>query len=274
MPYLESIVDDRAYVRNSMWVDYKVGTSAGEVQIRGSTDPVIVDEESTPLLPTEVKTKDSIENTTEPNDHHVAQLYAYMEGLSREWETEVCDGLIIYGDRTDLSIKSFHVRFDRKRWGEFVRDWAGTHTEYRLDEELPPADPVFGWECNFCSFQNRCGKAAGTTFGDEGVTGFLPGFTYPYEKVETYLESHAGAKLTPTLAASYPDLVEQYGVYDWRCEVNSHTFEINSVEWDGDPGAYPVCPSCVSDGVLSELIEPGLEEQGDACLGDLEDEPS
>jgi CRISPR/Cas system-associated exonuclease Cas4 (RecB family) len=261
MPYLESIVDDRAYVRNSMWVDYEVETSAGDVQIRGSTDPVIVDEESTPLLPTEVKTKDSIENTTEPNDHHLAQLYAYMEGLSREWETEVRDGLIIYGDRTDLSIKSFHVRFDRKRWGELVHDWAGTHTEYRLDEELPPADPVFGWECNFCSFRHRCGESRETDFEDVAPTGLLPGIRYPREKLETYLQSHSGAKLIPSSAVQYPDLIDRYGVHEWRCEAGSHTFRFDAVEWNGKTNEYPACPTCVSNGIPAQLTEPVPSEQ-------------
>ena len=260
MPYLSSVVGNRAYVRNSMWVDYTVETDVGDIRIRGSTDPVVVDAQSAPILPTEVKTKDSIENTTTPNPHHVAQLLAYMEGLSREWETEIRTGLIIYGDRTTLSIKTFEVEFDRKRWGELVLEWATEHTEFRLDEQLPPADPVFDWECNFCSFRKRCGQAE-AGFQDEGATGFLPGVTYPREKAKSYIQSHSDARLTPTLAVQHPDLGDRYGVFDWRCEVESHHFDVAAIDWDGDATAYPVCPSCASEGTLSELVEPHPEKQ-------------
>lgn len=262
LPYLEDVAGDEAYVRNSIWVDYTVETSVGEVRIRGMTDPVLVDAESKPLLPTEVKTKQSIANTTEPNDHHIAQLYAYLEGLSREWNTEIRDGLVIYADRTTLEIKVFHVQFSEKRWERLVQSWVEKHTQYRLAGELPPADPVFGWECNFCSFKDRCGKGSNTGFKDIDWAGFVPGYTeYPREKVVEYLLAHPQAKLTPTLATRYRDLVEAHGVHDWRCEASTHTLGFEEVDWNGDTQSSPVCPTCASKGILAQLGDPTPEDQ-------------
>ena len=111
-----------------MWVNYTLNTEHGDLRIRGETDPVIVDEESQPLLLTEIKTKQSVDSLEEPNDHHIAQAYAYLEGLSRDWDSEVRDALIIYGSRTSLNIKSFRIQFDGERWNGLVFDWAATHT--------------------------------------------------------------------------------------------------------------------------------------------------
>lgn len=166
VPYLKAIVRDQAYVRNSMWVDYTLTTEHGDLRLRGETDPVIVDEKSRPLLLTEIKTKQSVDDLREPNEHHIAQAFAYLEGLSREWQTEIRDVLFIYGSRTSLRIESFHVQFDEERWEQFVRDWATAHTRYRLNEQLPPATPEYGWECQFCSYKHRCGKSDKTDYND------------------------------------------------------------------------------------------------------------
>jgi CRISPR/Cas system-associated exonuclease Cas4 (RecB family) len=261
MPYLESIFEGDAYVRNSMWVDYEIETENGSVRIKGETDPVIVDAESRPLLITEVKTKRFVDNVTEPNEHHLAQTYAYMEGLSRKWETEAKDAVIIYGSRTTLDIQVFHVQFDEDRWKELVVDWAETHTEYRLDQELPPADPEFGWECQFCSYKHRCGQGD-SEFHDVDAVGFLPLFSdYPEEKVVEYLNRKEGAKLTPTLVREYPHLVDSYEVHRWWCPRCSGRVSHEEVEWDGDPEDPPLCPSCVSDDVPVPLVEPSPEDQ-------------
>jgi CRISPR-associated exonuclease Cas4 len=59
VPYLRDVVaGEDTYIRNSMWIDDSVETPNGEeLRFRGSTDPVLVDRESEPLLVTEVKTK-------------------------------------------------------------------------------------------------------------------------------------------------------------------------------------------------------------------------
>jgi len=42
VPFLRDIVGPDQFVRNSMWVDYTISTDAGQVSIRGETDPVKV----------------------------------------------------------------------------------------------------------------------------------------------------------------------------------------------------------------------------------------
>jgi hypothetical protein len=185
-----------------------------------------------------------------------------MEGLSREWETEVRDGLVIYGDRTDLRIKAFHVNFDQKQWDDLVIGWAETHTDYRLNEELPPADPIFGWECQFCSFSHRCGQADSAQFADIEADGLLPLFSqYPREKVVAYLKAHDGAKLTPTLAHQYPELTEEYEVHQWHCVVCNRCYDYLDVEWDGKVTEPPLCPNCISSETPVPLHEPNPDQQ-------------
>lgn len=95
VPYLESIVGSGEYVRNSMWVDTTCETNAGEIQIKGATDPVIVNGESEPLLLTESKTKGSVDHLTEPDTHHKAQAHAYMYGLTQKYARRVTDAILI-----------------------------------------------------------------------------------------------------------------------------------------------------------------------------------
>lgn len=262
LPYLEAVVGDLAYVRNSMWVDYTIDGEHGGIRIRGETDPVIVNAESEPLLLTEIKTKQSISGLSEPNDHHLAQLFAYMEGLSQKWETEVRDGLVIYGDRTTLAIKAFHIQFDADWWHSAVVKWAKTHTEYRLNRRLPPPNPEFSWECNFCSYKHRCGQASDTSFADVDALGFLPLFDqYPESKVKEYLEAHDGSKLIPTLAQRFPDLATHFDVHPWRCQRCSETHAFESIDWDGNTEDPPVCPICIKDGIPVSMVEPDPENQ-------------
>ncbi|SFL21577.1 CRISPR/Cas system-associated exonuclease Cas4, RecB family [Halogranum rubrum] len=263
MPYLEHIANESgAYIRNSMWVDYTVDTDVGPIHIRGMTDPVIVDEDSRPILLTEIKTKQSVKYATEPSDHHVAQAYAYLRGLSEEWEVDLRDAVLIYGDRTTLEIQVFHIEFDLDRWQDLVVAWATNHTVFRMNRELPPADPEFGWECKFCSFKHRCGRAKDSKFSDVDAYGFLPLFNeYPEAKVIEYLDSHDGAKLTPTLASRYPDLIDQYEVYEWACQRCSAIYSFGVIEWDGNTESLPLCPGCANEAIPVPLAEPGPEAQ-------------
>jgi len=220
VPYLEATVGSGEYVRNSMWIDATCETDAGEVRIKGATDPVIVDAESEPLLLTESKTKSSVDNLDEPNTHHRAQVHAYMYGLTQKHDRQVTDAVLLYGSRNSLDVQAFHVSFDPWFWRETVLNWAEEHTQYRLNETLPPATPVFDWECEFCDFKNRCGQGDTTPFADTDPAGLLPLFdAYPREKVADYLDTEPEAKLTPALAHKYPALAESYGIYDWHCDV-------------------------------------------------------
>ena len=171
MPYLEAIVGSDGYVRNSMWIDFICETAAGEVRIKGATDPVIVNAESEPLLLIESKTKGSLDHLSEPDTHHKAQVHAYMYGLTHKYDRRLTDAILLYGSRTSLDIRVFHISFDPWFWRQTVLAWTGKHTQYRLDEALPPATPAFGWECEFCEFKHRCGQTDTVQFTNTGAKG-------------------------------------------------------------------------------------------------------
>lgn len=250
LPFLqESVTDGNTFVSNSLWVDYTLDTSAGELRIKGSTDPVIVDTNGIPILPTEIKTKSSVENVDEPNDHHLAQLHAYLVGLNEKYDRDLTRGVLIYGARESLDIIAFDVAFDSDFWDDTVLEWASTHTQYRLNESLPPAEPEYDWECRFCEYQHRCGQGS-SDHSDYGPRGFLPKFTaYPRKKVIEYLEARPDESLTPALAREYPDLAEVYEVMDWYCSTCG-----SSIDWKiVDNAEEPLCPRCAERDELSPL---------------------
>ena len=262
VPYLEAIVGPDEYVRNSMWIDVTCETAAGEIRIKGATDPVIVDADSEPLLLTESKTKRSLDHLDEPDRHHRAQAHCYMYGLTQKYDRRVIDALLLYGSRTSLDLKAFHVAFDPWFWRETVLNWAEEHTQYRLNESLPPATPAFDWECNFCDFKNRCGQGDEKHAVNTDPKGFLPLFdAYPRSKIVDYLDTNSGAKLTPTLARRYPSLAESYGVYKWYCDVCGADYAAENIEWDGDVDDPPQCDSCAEQQVFASLAGPTPEAQ-------------
>jgi rubredoxin len=275
VPYLEAVVGPDQYVTNSLWVDFTCDTDAGEIHIKGATDPVIVDPDSTPILLTESKTKRSIDGLEGPDHHHLAQTHCYLYGLTQKHDCRVTDALLLYGSRTSLKFRAFHVEFDPWFWRETVLGWAAEHTRFRLDEELPPADPGLPWECNVCSFSHRCGQADDTTFADVGASGFLPRFEdYPRRKVAEYLDSHDGARLTPALARRYPDLLDHYKVHDWVCRRCSAAYDFEDVDPDGDiahdDGAAdtPLCPACTDEHHPIPLKGPAPDDQAFAPSDD------
>jgi CRISPR-associated exonuclease Cas4 len=144
VPYLRDVVaGEETYVRNSMWVDDTVETPGGEeLRFRGSTDPVIVDRESEPLLVTEVKTKSSLNGLDEPNRHHRAQVHAYMHGLSEMYDRTVKEAVIVYGGggRTSMNVRVFEEPFS-PAFFERVLQWAATHTEFRESETTSTSRP-------------------------------------------------------------------------------------------------------------------------------------
>lgn len=250
VPFLEDVISSEEYIRNSMWVDFVVETDTGEIHIKGATDPVIVNQESNPLLLTEVKTKQSVDHVTKPNPHHLAQIHCYLYGLSQSYD-RITNAVVIYVSRDSLEMKALPVEFDPWFWRESVVEWAATHTEYRLDGRLPPRTPEQGWECEFCSFRERCGKGD-EDVADEAPEGLLPLFDYPREQLVEYLEAHAdrNARLIPSLAHQYPDLAEEYGVYDWQCQNCDAAFSWRVVEWSGVLSNPPSCLNCSSQNAL------------------------
>jgi CRISPR/Cas system-associated exonuclease Cas4 (RecB family) len=258
VPFLQDVVStDQTYVRNSMWIDFNVEMDGIELRIKGVTDPVLVDMESKPVLPTEVKTTSSLEYKQSPNKHHRAQFHAYLAGLSEELEEELAGGVLIYVSRETFEMKAFYVEFDPIFWRETVVSWAKIHSEYRLDDKLPPADPEYDWECEYCSYRKRCGKDDGP-HSDMGVEGFLPDVvSYPYNKVEAYLKAHDGAGLTSALAEEYPELAEKYNINMWQCPNCSTSFENREISAEPGTTSRPLCPKCVEDELLVELTSLG-----------------
>lgn len=262
VPFLqEAITGPDTFVRNSIWVDYEVRVDGQALSIKGETDPAIVDQQGNPLMVTELKTKSSVEYVSSPDKHHKAQLHAYLYGLNQDYDYHLSNGLIIYIGREGLNLKAFDVTFDEEFWRETVLDWAKTHTQYRLDEVLPPADAELSWECDFCSYRERCGKGENHV-ADLGPGGLIPGYAeYPKETVEEYLRAHEDACLTPLLAWEYPDLADQYCVYPWECRTCGSTYE-----WDAPSGNIrsdnlPDCPNCIANGTGGTLIGPRPSDQ-------------
>jgi CRISPR/Cas system-associated exonuclease Cas4 (RecB family) len=263
-PFLrDAVTGQNTYVQNSIWIDYTIETSAGDLQLKGETDPVIVDADGRPILPTEIKTKRSVKDLSSPNRAHRAQLHAYLVGLSEKFDIDLTTGVILYGSRRSLDITTFHVEFDADFWRDIVLEWAVDHTEYRINQRLPPADPMTGWECDFCSYCERCGEG-NRHFSEKGPAGLLTRFTgYPREKLIEYLEAHPNAKLTPSLAFEYEELASKYGVYDWECPQCFGTYAWDALGWDGDVTQPPRCPRCAEDGSVSLLHGPDPDDQID-----------
>jgi len=251
LPFLrDAVTGAETFVTNSLWVEYTASTSADDVRIRGSTDPVVVDEDGVPILPTEIKTKSSVEALDRPNRHHRAQLHAYLVGLNEKYDCDLSHGVLVYGARESLNVRVFEVEFDPDFWEETVVGWAADQTQYRLQQSLPPADPEYSWECGFCEYQNRCGQGD-IEHRHEGPRGFLPGYDgYPRGKAIEYLEAHPDQVLTPTMARQYPELVDIYGVADWFCTNCESTLDWTEVDNDS---TEPLCPRCADDGELSPL---------------------
>lgn len=269
LPFLRSLVDSELYVRNSMWIDFMVDSSTGELHFKGETDPVFVDGDSNPHLLTEIKTTTSVSQLKEARASHRAQAHVYMKGLSQQYETTVNDAVIIYGDRRTLDIRSFHVQFNPKFWRGPVLDWAAENSQYRQNQKLPPAQPETDWECSYCPYRNRCGQFD-SQYADFESFGLLPRFEeYPRERVEEYLQAHSEARLTPTLAYQYPELATEYGVYDWQCPACSRTYLVEEIDWNGNLDQPPLCPVCCNDGTPVELAGPSPEVQ-QAARGDEE----
>lgn len=254
VPYLLDTVTTRnTYVRNSMWIDTTATHEGTTVRVKGVTDPVIVDSDGDPVLVTEIKTTSSLNYLDGPKPHHKAQLHAYLYALDQEYDRSIRDGVLLYGGRDTLDISAFHIAFDDRFWTESVVPWMAEQTQYRVNDELPPADPVFDWECNACPFKHRCGQSD-APFSDTMFTGLLPGVVeYRKQQLKEYFDAYPAAKLTPTLAHEYPELVDEHGVYDWECRSCETTFAWDEIDVETET---PICEKCAENGDLRTVTEP------------------
>ena len=57
---------------NPLWIDTEIIVDEKELQVRGSTDPAIVNTDAEPLFVTEIKTTTSLDHLSEPKPHHRA----------------------------------------------------------------------------------------------------------------------------------------------------------------------------------------------------------
>lgn len=254
LPFLDDIandIDGNNYVRQDMYINHEVTVDGVDLLVKGETDPVITDREGAPLVITEIKTARSVDSKKGPDGgpsrRHKAQIHAYMAGLNEEYDRDIDKGLIIYGARQTFDMAVCEVEFDEEFWKETVLDWAQTQTEYRIDEELPPADPEEpSWECQYCDYQNRCGENDDNDWEDIGTDGFVPLLEYPESPAEDYLRSERenGMKLTPTLAHQHPEIADEYEVFDWVCDYCTSTYDWDHFDWDGDNLNPPSCPNC------------------------------
>lgn len=261
VPFLRAVTRGDTYVQNSIWMGFDLQVDGQTLKIKGETDPAIVDREGNPLLVTEIKTTSSVEYKSSPDKHHKAQLHAYLYGLNEKFDYDLESGLIIYIGRKSLDLKAFEITFDEEFWKETVVEWAKSHTKFRSTKTVPPADPNLSWECDFCSYKERCGKGE-TDVADLGPGGFIPGYgQYPRESVEEYLNAHEGACLTPLLAWEYPDLAEQYCVHPWQCRTCGSEYDWNAPSGNIRSDNLPDCPKCLTNGKGGTLIGPPASEQ-------------
>jgi CRISPR-associated exonuclease Cas4 len=269
---IDAVTEPDTYLRNSIWTQLDIDTDIGTIKVNGSTDPTVADENGEPILLTEIKTSSSIEYRSEPQERHLAQAHVYMQGLSEKFESEIRDAIFLYADRESLQAKTFHVEFDQEFWEDRVVEWMRKNTYYRLFEPLPPAEPEEEWECDYCAYQNRCGQTS-ERYEDEAASGLLPLYTeYPRDKVVEYVESHAGAKLTPSLAHKYPELADQYDVFDWQCSNCDTHLNWDAISWDGDEA--PRCPLCEAGDESGTLSGPAPAEQHQIDFADQTEEES
>ena len=94
--------------------------------------------------------------------------------------------------------------------------------------------------------------------------GLLPSFEdYPRKKVCECLDSHDDARLTPTLARRYLDLLDRYDVEDWKCQKCASRYPYGEIESSLDGCEALLCPSCRNDGAPVPLMGPSPEDQND-----------
>lgn len=308
--YLEDITDSNTFVKNTVSVDF----TEGGARFTGTTDPVITDRTGVPLILTEVKTTKNLyfirKNGIKRS--HKAQAYAYARGLQNEFGLQQPPDIkIIYASRETLEVEQFEIGFDEQFWTEVV-EWAQKTAYYEIEDIFPPTvNDDQKYMCSYCEYAERCGgyepgPKPGVMGGDwdeapdeywwndtiandmmnrlndQPVAGFIPRKQYPEAQTIEHLQAHPDVKLTPTIAATHPDLVADgtqpperllntYGVapqrevHDWMCRLCESDFEFDEFDWDGDIDSTPKCPTCENSEHVSatELRGPTPKQQAE-----------
>jgi len=312
--WIEYLLQGYWNVLNTVNIEYETEVSHNDtsydLNISGTTDPVILNPKGNPHTLFEVKTTGGLHHVEDDgiNAHHKAQAHAYAEGLKRKFNlSEHPDIVFLYGCRETMDIELFEIEFDHSFWKE-VKLWAHDNIEYQFHDELPPAlleDHPRLFQCKYCSFKERCGnvdpstprpynmdidedddeedKSADSYWYDDtmpmnlknkhediGARGFLPAKIYPIDVVISHLLIYDDIKLTPTLAAEYPVLVDNnqnhpheedrltalYGecpqcdVYHWHCSNCNTTIPYHTIDWDGNIYSMPGCPNCEFNNIM------------------------
>lgn len=205
------------------------------------------------------------DNLDGPNRHHRMRDHAYIHGSLEKYDRTVEDTVIIYGRRISMGVQVFEEPFS-PAFFEYVIQGVATHIQYRDSGTLPPADTVYGWECSFRSFKNRCGQSD-RFFSDVGSIGLLPLVKgCSHECIVEHLDSHDGARLTPTLARQYPDLTEEYSAHDWECRRCAATYSFRESDKEENLACNeeatdaPPRPDCASENVPIPLRGPTSEK--------------
>jgi hypothetical protein len=234
----EHITGSDLSVRNVERVEF----SDNGVDISGTTDPVVFDENGNPVALFEVKTTQNtyhVRNRGEANERHRAQAHAYVKGLMEKYDLESPPKIFYaYGGREDLDVFITSETFDATFWNDTVLQWAETDIEYRNGDELPPAledGHEREYQCTYCDYQERCGNYDPDSKSPESddyvesmdeywwnddietgyqnsavdlpATGFVPAMKYPEDAVVAHIATHGDVELTPTIATQYPELV-------------------------------------------------------------------
>lgn len=261
-PWLNNLAEKYGgYYSNDLWLEGEYETSTETLQFRGKTDSAICDSAGMPLLLTEIKTKQSLSNLETPQDHHKMQLATYQYCAAQKHDISPPIGYLLYLGKKRFDLQAYRIEFDSEFFAENVADWAEKMTQYRQNQQLPPANPEQNWECKLCEYQARCGKADEESWSDCRAEGFLPLFEYPQESVLDYLASHENPELTPTIAHQYPRLAADHPVANWECECCDAQYAWDSIDWDGDVKEPPTCPQCASRHRYAELSGPAPEKQ-------------
>lgn len=269
-------------VRNPVQIAYEYE----DLRFSGSTDPVIFTDDGTPLILTEVKTTKNLKYVQRdgPKYLHRCQAHAYAKGLKRKFNLEAPPKIVfIYIERSTLNVEFIETSFDSSFW-EAAVEWAHKNSAYRDAGILPPqvsepddddpADDVT-WLCRVCEYRGRCKEGASQdgpelsqrvqeATKDLRETGFVELTHYPEDAVVSHLATYDDVRLTPTLAAQYPYLIDdgnappdrlaalfgaapQRAVLDWVCQSCGARYEYGHFGWDGDISTPPTCPDCSED---------------------------